>query len=186
MVRPLVTLLHLSLLVCAAAQASDAGPALMQKHTIQNAIRMQITPRGQKYFDTRLSYILGNLGINADEGYFPTQSFSAQNAYSLAELQANSSEPAKIFLQVRDMMTKWLVGFSLKDPRPTVEIGNSGYVAQFSRFGLVTDEATMSKLGKRDGAVLAIEMEVKKLSINTKAVKAWDLNNPILGKIGTG
>jgi hypothetical protein len=184
MARPLVTLLHLSLLVCGtAAQAGDMGPALGQKHIIQNAIRMQVTPRGQKYFDTRLSAILGNLGINPEEGYFPTQSFSAEKAYSMTELQTNTSEAAKVFLRVRDMLTKWLVGFSLKDPRPTVEIGNSGYVAQFSRFGLVTDEVTMSKLGKRDGAVLAIEMEVKKLSLNMKTVKAWDLSNPVLGKL---
>lgn len=184
MVRPLVTLLHLSLLVCGSvAKAGDASPLIGQKHIIQNAIRMQITPRGQKYFDTRLSAVLGNLGINPQEGYFPTQSFSAEKAFTLDQLKANGSEAAQVFLRVREMMTKWLVGFSLNDPRPTVEIGNSGYVAQFSRFGLVTDEATMSKLGKRDGAVLAIEMEIKKLNLNMKTVKAWDLSNPSLGKL---
>ncbi|HWU44603.1 MAG TPA: hypothetical protein VN132_14225, partial [Bdellovibrio sp.] len=56
--------------------------------------------------------------------------------------------------------------------------------AQFSRFGLVTDEALMQALGKRDGAVLAIELEVKKFTMSTQSILAWDLNNEFLGKAG--
>lgn len=184
MVRALVKLFCTGCLIGASsAYAGDVNPSISQPHIMNDAVRIQVTPRGQKYFDAKLTTILGNLGINPAEGYFPTQSFSAAQPISLTSLQNNPSEAAKVFVKVREMMTKWFVGLSINDPRPTVEIGQSGYFAQFNRFALVTDEATMSKLGKRDGAVMAIEMDIKKLSMNAKTIRAWDLNNPHLDKI---
>ncbi len=156
----------------------------IQKHLIKNAISVQITPRGQKPFDTNLSQVLGNLGANVDEGYFPTQSFSVSKPIRIEDYTDRNAEAVKIFKQVRELFTKWFVGLSINDPRPKVEIGESGYTAQFSRFGLVTDSSLMSKLGKRDGAILAIELEIKKLNIGTRGIQVWDLENEFLGKAG--
>lgn len=166
------------------ALAQEKLPPIANKHLIANAVQVQITPRGQKYFENELQYILGNLGYNFAEGYFPPQKIVADKALDLKDLEKTNPEALKMYKMVKDMLTKWLVGFSLTDHRPAVEIGESGYSASFSRFALVTDEALMSRLGKRDGAVLAIDLEVQRLTVATQAVRAWDMNNMSFIKVG--
>lgn len=166
------------------AFAADRSPPIANKHLLPNAVQVQVTPRGMKYFDNRLSDILGNLGVKLDEGYFPAMKYTFEKEINPDDYAETHPEPVKMYKQVRDLLTQWLVGFSLNNHRPTIEIGESGYIAQFSRFGLVTDEALMKALGKRDGAILAIELEVKQLTISTNSVVAWDMNNEFLGKAG--
>lgn len=166
------------------ALAADSNPPIADKHLLPNAVQVQITSRGMKYFDTRLSDILGNLGVKLDEGYFPAMTYTFDKAINPDDYAGSNPDAVKMYKQVRDLLTQWLVGFSMNDHRPTIEIGESGYIAQFSRFGLVTDESLMQALGKRDGAILAIELEVKKLTIATSSVVAWDVNNEFLGKAG--
>ncbi|WP_038451970.1 DUF2785 domain-containing protein [Bdellovibrio bacteriovorus] len=163
---------------------TDANPQIANKHLMPNAVRVQITQRGMKYFDNRLSDILGNLGVKLDEGYFPAMSYTAEKPINMDDFMDANPEMVKMYQQVRGLLTQWLVGFSMNDHQPTIEIGESGYVAKFSRFGLVTDELLMEALGKRDGAILAIELEVKKLTISTQSVVAWDTQNEFLGKAG--
>jgi len=166
------------------AFAQEKLPVIANKHLIPNAVQVQITPRGQKYFETQLHNILGNLGYNADEGYFPKQTIAADTPIDLKELEKRNPEGMKVYHTVKDMLTKWLVGFSLTSHRPAVEIGESGYSASFSRFALVTDEALMRQLGKRDGAILAIDLEVTRLEMGTQSIRAWDMNNMPFVKIG--
>jgi len=166
------------------AFAQEKLPVIANKHLIPNAVQVQITPRGQKYFETQLHNILGNLGYNADEGYFPKQTIAADTPIDLKELEQRNPEGMKVYHTVKDMLTKWLVGFSLTSHRPAVEIGESGYSASFSRFALVTDEALMRQLGKRDGAILAIDLEVTRLEMGTQSIRAWDMNNMPFVKLG--
>ncbi|MCX7979294.1 MAG: hypothetical protein N2578_09860, partial [Bdellovibrionaceae bacterium] len=65
-----------------------------------------------------------------------------------------------------------------------MRIADSEYPAEFSRFALATDRALMDRLGLRDGAILAIELVIKKLSARTSSLRAWDMNNEFLGEIG--
>lgn len=176
--------LLLTLQSMSAVALTDSNPTIIDKHLISNAVRVQVTPRGMKYFDNRLSEILGNLGVNLDEGYFPAMSYTFDKAINPDDFMNSNPEAVKMYSQVRDLLTQWLVGFSMNNHQPIIEIGESGYIAQFSRFGLVTDEALMMALGKADGAVLAIELEVKKLTIATQSVVAWDTQNEFLGKAG--
>nr|WP_295899843.1 DUF2785 domain-containing protein [uncultured Bdellovibrio sp.] len=176
--------LLLSLQGLTAQAASDSNPQIANKHLLGNAVQVQVTSRGMKYFDTRLSDILGNLGVKLDEGYFPAMKYTFEKDINPDDFINSNPEAVKMYKQVRDLLTQWLVGFSMNNHRPTIEIGESGYVAQFSRFGLVTDENLMRALGKVDGAVLAIELEVKQLTVSTSSVVAWDLNNEFLGKAG--
>lgn len=175
--------LGLTLSSLASAQ-TDRSPVIANKHIINNAVQVQITPRGLKYFETQLSTILGNLGYNFSEGYFPAQKIVSEKPINIDELGKNNPEALKTYYMVKDMLTKWLVGFSLTDHRPVVEIGESGYSAAFTRFALITDEALMNQLGKRDGAVLAIDLEVQRLTVATQAVRVWDMNNLSYVKIG--
>lgn len=165
--------------------AVERMPVLEKKHLLSEAVKVQITPRGMKYFDSRLSDILGNLGIKLDEGYFPAMKYTFGKDVNPDDFLETQPEAVKVYKKVRDLLTQWLVGFSMNNHRPAIEIGESGYVAQFSRFGLVTDEALMNALGKRDGAILAIELEVKQLSILASSVLAWDMNNEFFGKAGS-
>lgn len=164
--------------------ATERLPLLEQKHLLPNAVQLQITPRGMEYFDSKLSDILGNLGVKLDEGYFPAMKYTFEKEINPDDYIETQPDAVKVYKKVRDLLTQWLVGFSMNNHRPVIEIGESGYIAQFSRFGLVTDEALMNALGKRDGAILAIELEVKQLSILTNSVLAWDMNNEYLGKVG--
>ncbi|MFP5520132.1 MAG: hypothetical protein ACLGGX_09530 [Bdellovibrionia bacterium] len=155
-----------------------------EKHIMPKAVKLAITPRGQKYFETRLSNVLGNLGVNFEEGYFPTQRIAADKDIDLDELERKQPEAVRMFKQVRTLLTQYLTGFALDNHRPAVEIGDSGYIAKFKKFGLLTDQALMDSLGKREGAVLAVELEITKLKIDSSYVKAWDLNNEFLGQVG--
>ncbi|MGZ3799458.1 MAG: DUF2785 domain-containing protein [Bdellovibrio sp.] len=162
----------------------EINPTIARKNYLKNAVQLQITPRGLEYFDSRLNEILGNLGIKLDEGYFPALNYTAKKTVKIDDFKETNPDAVKMYYQVKDLLTKWFVGFSLNDHLPAIEIGESGYMAEFSRFGIVTDENLMRALGKRDGAVLAIELEVKKMTISTSSVKVWDANNEFLGKAG--
>lgn len=166
------------------AHAAESTLPIVNKHLMPSAVQVQVTSRGMKYFDTRLSDILGNLGVKLDEGYFPAMKYTFEKDINPDDFAGSNPDAVKMYKQVRDLLTQWLVGFSMNNHRPTIEIGESGYIAQFSRFGLVTDEKLMAALGKRDGAILAIEMEIKQLAISTSSVVAWDVNNEFLGKAG--
>lgn len=163
---------------------SDAGPLLMEKNLLRDAVQVRITPRGMNYFDKELNSILGNLGVKLDEGYFPAMSFSAEKPINPEDYRDKHPEAVQVYKQLRSLLTQWLVGFSLNDHRPTIAIGESGYIANFSRFGLVADENLMRAIGKTDGAVLAIELEIKRMTVSTQSVLAWDLENEFLGKAG--
>lgn len=164
--------------------APDQNPSINDRHLLNKAVQVQVTSRGMKYFDNRLGDLLGNLGIKLDEGYFPTMTYTHDKDIDPRDYNDASPDTVKMYMQVRELLTNWLVGFSLNNHRPVIEIGESGYVAQFSRFGLVTDEALMKTLGKREGAILAIELEVKEMTVSTNSVIAWDMNNDFLGKFG--
>jgi len=166
------------------ALAQEKLPPIANKHFIPNAVQVRITPRGQKYFESNLQTILGNLGYSFTEGYFPGQKIVSKTPLNLKELEKTHPEGMKVYSMVRDLLTKWLVGFSVASHRPALEIGESGYTASFTRFALVTDEALLRQLGRRDGAVMAIELEITRLTVATQAVKAWDMNNLPFVKVG--
>jgi hypothetical protein len=164
--------------------AQERAPLLANKHFIPNAVQVQITQKGLKYFETDLNTVLGNLGFAFSDGYFPPQEIAAAKTIDLNELEKKNPEGVKIYRILKTMLTKWLVGFSLTDHRPALELGASGYFATFSRFALLTDEALMARLGKREGAVLAIDLEAKRLVLATQFARAWDMNNLSFAKIG--
>lgn len=170
-------------LTCSSARAVDAPIFVGERHNIPKAVRVEITPRGQKLFESKLNSILGNLGVSLEEGYFPAQTINSEKPIDMDELEKSQPEAIKMYKQVKDMLSQWLMGFSLNPHQPAIQIGESGYVAKFSRFGLVTDQKLMDQLGYRDGAVLAIELEIDSVTMGTSAIKAWDPANAFLGEV---
>ena len=163
---------------------ADLPPLLPIKHEIQGAISLSISPSGQKFFEKHLGQIIANLGFNLSEGYFSEQTVVSPTAINLDELEKKFPEPIKVVKEVRSLLTEWLVGFTLKDHRPAFQIGASEYAAEISRMAVITDQALMSQLNRRDGAVLVIELEVKKITARIDALKLWDAQNLQLGELG--
>ncbi len=175
--------LIMTLLMSSYSQA-DLTPLLPIKHEIPGAIRLSISPTGQKFFEKHLGQIIANLGFNLSEGYFNEQTIVAKNSINLDQLEKKFPEPIKVVKQVRTLLTEWLVGFTLKDHRPAFQIGASEYAAEISRMAVITDQALMTQLNRRDGAVLVIELEVKKITAQIDVLKAWDAQNLQLGELG--
>jgi hypothetical protein len=155
----------------------------VQKHILPGSIGIQITPRGMKYFENNLSDLLGNLGIGLDEFYTPTIEWISDKSYNIEDL--NVPEETKAVLQTtKNMLTQWFVGFSLKQLKPAVRLGESGYVAHFKRMALTAEPELMKQLNKTSGAVLALEMEIQDLNIATSKIRVQDQNNQWLGEVG--
>lgn len=153
------------------------------KNLIPGAVQIQVSDRGMKYFETRLMHLIGNMGISLGDGYFEPINYESKKSYKFEDFPGDDQQKA-LAVMIRDMLSKWLVGFSLNEVRPGIQLGESGYIAQFNRFALVTDKKLLQSLGKTTGAVLAIELEVKNLSIASNFVRIFDLNNMFLGQIG--
>lgn len=165
------------------AQERTPQPVVPQKHMIKNAIQIQISPRGMGLFEHRLNSILGNMGIDLSEGYFPAFKHEAQKSIRWEDLGQSESQKALIGT-IRGMLSRWLIGFSLQELRPGFEMGDSGYKATFERFAIVADRDLLRSLGREGGAVLAMELAVKDITFGTEKVRVWDINNEFLGKVG--
>ncbi len=174
----------LSLGLSASAFAVEGLPQLPQRHILKNAVQVRISDKGMKYYATNLGQILGNLQYQVNEGYFPPVDYVADKVINPDDYAETNPDAVRIYRQVRDLLNKWFIGFSLNDHRPRLEMGEFGYVADFSRFALVTDARLMQELGKTDGAILAIELDVSRLTATTALIQASDANNDFLGKLG--
>ena len=149
-------------------------------HPISGALMIKITPRGMKYFETNLSKMIN---IDVESANFPAMKNEAKVPTKIEDLGLPESLKT-LALQMRTLLTDWFVGFSLQNIRPGVEIGETGYHATFSRFALMTDEKLLHQLGKKEGAVLAIELEVKEMNIKLSSIKAYDADDKDLGPVG--
>lgn len=155
-------------------------PELKQKNFIPGALQVQISPRGLEIFKTKLrSMIITQAALDPAE--IPLDPFTKEwdQAIKWDDLQS-SPESKALVKMVREMLSKWLVGFSLNDLRPQLQVGDSMIVTKYSRFALVTDEALLRSLGKNTGAVLALELEIKESNVSTSYLKFFDLNNTFL------
>ena len=141
---------------------------------------IKITPRGMKQFESNLSKMIN---IDVESANFAATKIEAKKATKIEDLNLPDSLKS-LALQMRSLLTNWFSGFALQDIRPGVEIGESGYRAVFSRFALVTDENLLHQLGKTEGAVLAIELEVKEMNIRLSSLKAYDADDKDLGPLG--
>lgn len=163
--------------------AVEAPVFIGLRHNIPKAIRLEITPKGQVLFQQKLSSVLGNLAVSLDEGYFPSQTIHSDKDIDLDEVAKTQPEAVAMYRQISTLLTQWLTGFSLNPSRPAIEVGDSGYIASFSKFGLVTDTKLMKQLGFQNGAILAVELEINELTLATNSIKAWDMNNEFLGNV---
>lgn len=171
-------------LTCAMASAQDlqagtfqAIPEIHQKHFIPGALQLQISPRGMEIFKTKLrNLIITQADFDPSEMVFDPIKKDWDRPIKLDDIQAPEETKALIRM-VREMLSKWLVGFALNDLRPSIEMGDSNLEATYSKFSLVTDEDLLKSLGKTTGAVLTLEMNIKQAEFKTSSIRYFDLNN---------
>lgn len=162
----------------------EQHPAIQNPVWLKDAVQIRITPRGQKLFSEGLMQIISNLGLVINENYFPAFDYVMEKPISIDELAKKQPDEFKMLLQVRQFFKQYLQGIEFKDFRPSIQIADSEYVADFNKLSLVTDADLMEKLGKKDGAVLSIEMSIRNLRAKTDGIKVQDLENPWIGQIG--
>jgi len=153
-----------------------------EKHVLSKGIQIQITKRGGRLFDQKLSSLFYNLGISFDEAYLEPIKWESDVSYNFDQLDV-SPEQKEILISLRNILRNWF-HFPFQDVKPAVQIGSSGYQAVFNRFAIVGDEALLNKLGKKEGAVLVLELEIKEMNVAADSIKLYDLNNPFLGEVG--
>ena len=173
-----------SVVYSAEVMTLENHPVIKNPVWMKDAVQVRITPRGQKLFSEQLMQILTNLGVVINENYFPAFDYVSDTPIKIDELAKKQPEEFAMLLTVRQFFKQYLQGIQFKDFRPSLKIGNSEYLADFTRLSLVTDEGLMRSLGKKDGAVLSIEMSVRSLIAKSEGLVAKDLENPWIGQIG--
>lgn len=163
--------------------AIPAPPTVKQKHLISNAIQVSLTARGASFLSTGLDDILASQGLSLEQGYFQGFSWEANRNYAIDDLSL-SKEQRDMLIMIKNLLAKWLVGFTFNDFRPTIQVGDLGYIAKFNKFALVRDTNLLRKLGKKTGAVLAVEMDIENITAVTDQIRASDQNNQFLGQVG--
>lgn len=165
--------------------AQELQTPLIQKNKMPGVIEIQITPRGQEFFKTELKTILGNLAVGLDEIYTnKVTEIRSQKTINPEDYRDSNPDIVNAYYQVKDLLTKYLVGFSLEPHLPVLKIGPAGLRTQFKKFGIIADEQTLRKLGKSDGAVLAVELEISEAKFDSPFITVEDQNNAFLGQVG--
>jgi len=162
---------------------NKTAPAVRNKHFLPEAIQVEVTPHGLKYFETNLEGLLGVLGYNIRQGQIPELNWQSERSYRIDDIQLPAAQ-RELLTTISNLLNKWLIGFSFKEFRPSVQIGQLNYVAHFNRFAMVADPQLLRKLGYKTGAIMAIEMELSDLTASAESVRASDQNNQFLGAVG--
>ncbi len=174
-----------SVLSVAHAQESQhyqAPPLLKDKNFINNAIGLQITPRGMEIFKTKLkSLIVTTADFDPSDVSFDPFEKKFDKPIPWDDFKLSPAN-RQILDQTKKFLSELLIGFSLNEVQPWILVGGSQFEARFSRFALVTDEELLHLLGKTTGAVLALEVEVQEAKISADSVKVFDLNNHLFKK----
>jgi len=165
-------------------RTAEPHPALKKPTWMKNSIQVQITPKGQKIYSENLLQVLANTGVLISENYFPKMEFKSDEAISIDRLAKENPEQFKILQTTRDFITRGVRGLELRDFKPAIQLGLSEYMAEFERFGVVTDPKMLKSIGKTEGAVLVLEMAITQLKGSATDVKIRDDANPFLGEIG--
>lgn len=180
----LISSISLSALAVEFYDLAPQHPSLTNPVWMKNAVQVKISPRGQKLFSENLVQVLSNLGVVINENYFPEFQYVSAEPIKIDKLAEDQPEQFEILMQVRQFFRQYLKGIQFKDFKPSIRLGPSEYVAQFDRLALVADEDLMEQLGKKDGAVLAVELSITSLKALANQVDAKDLENSWLGQVG--
>jgi hypothetical protein len=181
-----------SLLMASVAFAADGTPTapkpgapnpVKTKHYLPNSLLVVMTDRGQKILQNDLGSLINNLGISYNEAYFSDLKWESEVSYKLDDVNIDPTVKTLI-LSIRDMLKTWFIGFPLGNVKPAVEIGNSGFQAEFNKFSITTDENLLRQLHKTSGAILVLDLDIKEIDLTASKIRAWDMNAPMMGQAG--
>ncbi len=180
-----------SLVVMSASSASGAGSRdglvlrHLEKNTIENAVGIYLTPKGERYFAENLERVLDNTGFSIREAYFPVLNWRAEAPISLEHMATGNPEMQATMTRIRQLLSEWFRGLNVQDPQPEVTVRGAGYRLKFSKLALVADRQLQGILRRQGGAVLALEAEIHELEAGAEVVAIRDpQRNPYLGTLG--
>lgn len=157
----------------------------LEKNTIENAVGIYLTPKGEKYFAENLERVLDNTGFSIREAYFPILNWRAETPIRLEHMATGNPELQATITQIRQLLSEWFKGLSIQDPQPEVAVRGAGYRLKFSKLALVADRQLQGILRRQGGAVLALEAEIHELEAGAEVVAIRDpQRNPYLGTLG--
>jgi hypothetical protein len=161
-------------------QRLQSLPNISTRHLIPGAIQLKVTPRGMEIFRNKLrNIVITQADLDPAEIGFEPITKVWDDPIKLDELKV-SPQTGSMIKMIREVLSKWLVGFALNDIRPTIEMGDALLQATYNRFALVTDENLLRALGKTTGAVLVLELEIKETTFRTSYLNFFDLDNKFI------
>jgi hypothetical protein len=138
--------------------------------SINHALGVFVTSRGQKYFQDHVQDVFLNNGISLTDGSFDQWNYQANSPMTIGP--------------VRDMIRGWLLGLELNDPLLKFEADGVQYSTQFNVISLRTDSTLQAQYGASGGVVLVFDLEVPQVRVSSDKLQASDVNNPMFGDFG--
>ena len=177
------------LLHCASALATSPRDGLsiriLEKNTMENAVGIYLTPKGERYFAENLERVLDNTGFSIREAYFPQLLWRASEPIRLEHVAAGNPELQETITQIRRLLGEWFRGLNIQDLQPEVTARGAGYRMKFSKLALVVDRQLQGILRRSGGVVLALEAEIQELEAGAEVIAIRDpQRNPFLGTLG--
>lgn len=149
----------------------SVSPVVQQKHIIPKAIQLEFSTKGAAHFGRNLVNIFSNLGLSIDEVYSDSKQIRLDKNIDLGAVKASPATLKLIDIARRIMGSGQLV-------KPLVDLNNSSYQATFNRFLISSDVTRLKALGKTDGAILTLFVELQNLNLGSSKVLLTDQNSP--------
>lgn len=180
--RNIAALTTLSAAVVLGSSLGFSQPARAFEYNIQNAAGLYFTPNGEDYLKTNLQGVLKSRGVDLSSREIPEVAYTSTKAISLSHLPAGFQKFQGVLTQARDLITDWLVGFQLNDPKISGKATDLKYTATFKQLSVRADR-DLSK-GRTDGVIFVLEVVVPQFRFDVAKVLGTDSNNKVLGSFG--
>ncbi len=153
--------------------------------SIDRAIGVFITHRGQSYFWDHLEDLVALNGYYFREGGFERFDYRAEEPVDILNLPVEYGHFRGKLSDVSQVIKRWFRGFSLENPLVTASAEGISYVVNFSRFGLRVDRDQTRALRDGRGVVVGFELEIPDARIDVQRIRGRDLNNDrLVGELG--
>lgn len=159
-------------------------PSLANAHHFRDLGSVYFTQRGLEYWTRHLQDSLSAANVVIDRGNFEDYSYESPTAISIRQLDASLGENRGVLTGLRRHLAEWLQGFTLRDPRISIQARGIQYQTQGMDLQVVIDPAASLPLGQNTGLLAQIELTVPKFRFDIDSIRVRDLNNRFLGQFG--
>ena len=158
--------------------------AVIRHDSIEEALGVHLTPRGQAYFERDLADFLYRVGYNYDTGAFDEWRYEAKEPLSLDRIPVRFAAYRGTLTDVARIVDRWLMNFSLAAPLFEAQLTGLRYGVQFAQLGARFDLEATRQLPRGQGVALKLTAELGAMRFEVDSVRARDRNNSFLGDFG--